>query len=260
MTFVELYGEALSIELGTADTTQLFTTARRKAAISRAEDAFVRMTDCSKRYASLAITTLTQEVSLTAVTDYIRLLGDPSIKIVNDDTTINDIYLQGVDFTRREPEELDRTEPGWRGVDAGTPTSWYLRTDGGILYLGAHPTPEVPDDETWTWRVPYLAAPDPMAADADIPFSIKPSATRLPMLELYKYHQALAHYAAASLEPLRKNYAAYTRQMQLYAGYVAEWLQSKRAGGPEQVRLERNYYKSTVSAISPYSHDWQRWP
>jgi hypothetical protein len=46
MDFVTLYGLELDRELGSADRTVLFTTARRKAAINAAQLEWVKRTEC----------------------------------------------------------------------------------------------------------------------------------------------------------------------------------------------------------------------
>jgi hypothetical protein len=48
MTFLQLYGDYLDIELGSADRTALFTTARRKDAVNRAQLEFAKQTECSR--------------------------------------------------------------------------------------------------------------------------------------------------------------------------------------------------------------------
>ena len=236
MTFQQLWDDQLDIELASSDQTILFTATRRKKAVNDAQDAFVRMTGCTKRYGTISITDETDEYNiLTTLTDYIKLAGDPSIKIVSSSSTR---YIQGKDdFPRRDPEWLDAITPGWRAYDAGTPTAWYLRRDSGVEYLGATPPPDVASGETWTWIVPYVAQPTTMSNNSDEPFT-----TNSVALPISEYHQALVHYAAAQLEPLRKNYSGVTRQQQLYAGYVANYLQDEQADGNDQIWFERNYY------------------
>jgi hypothetical protein len=55
MTFAQLYGESLNRELGSDDTTQLFTTVRRKAAINEAQREFARVTECYTREATIPL-------------------------------------------------------------------------------------------------------------------------------------------------------------------------------------------------------------
>jgi len=251
LVFSDLYGSRLNTELSSEDTTQLFTTVLRKKAINDAQDAFVRMTACTKRYASIAIVDGTQEYDLEALTDYIRQLGPPSVKVVK--AGASDRYIQGEAFPRRDPEWLDRLEPGWRAASAGTPCAWYIREDGGSTYVGLHPKPDVGSGETWTLIQPYLADPADLTADGDEPFTISSAI----VARLRPFHQALVHYAAAMLEPLRKNYSGYDRQMKLFAGYVANYIAQHTEDAPAQITLRRDYYGDSFSQRPP---DWRTWP
>jgi hypothetical protein len=237
MTFVDLYDTLLDIELGTG-AVDLFTLALRKYAINQAQDDFARKTGCTVRYANIAMSDGTGEYALnpTNITDYIRLTEheQPYIKIVDG---TDERYIQGDDFPRRTSGLLNRLEPGWRAADDGTPAFWYLKEDGGTSYLGVYPPPDI-DTETFTLVVPYVADPADMTASGDIPFTFAAVPTR----RLYTYHQALVHFAAAQLEPLRKNYSGVQRQLQLYAGYVAQYYQDERKAAPDQITLARNYF------------------
>lgn len=256
MTFLQLWDDALDIELASADTSQLFTTARRKKAVNDAVGAFVRMTDCVTRIGSIAIVDETATYDLeTTLTDYIRLYGSPSIKIVEAD--VDDRYIQGDDdFPRRDVEQLDADEPGWRATDAGTPSRWLLEDDAGASNIILNPPPDVGSGETWTIRVPYVALPPDMTADGHLPFSVPVGTTT--KIRLQPYHQGLAHYAAALLEPLRKNYAGAQRQMTLFNGYVAMYLQDERVNGPDQITVVRDYFSESIRTTLPV--DPRRWP
>jgi hypothetical protein len=240
VTFLDLYDTQLDIELGTGDV-NLFTVALRKAAINAAQDDFARKTGCTVRYGEIAIVDGTAEYSLNTgivALDYMRLAEGkaPSIKIVHADYTR---YIQGKDdFPRRTPETLDRLETGWRAADAGTPSCWYLKEDGGSDLIGMHPAPDVTSGQTWTWIVPYVANPADMTAGSDVPFTF----ATVPTKRLIAYHQGLVHFAAAQLEPLRKNYSGVQRQLQLYSGYVAQFLQDRKKGEPDEIIMARNYF------------------
>lgn len=245
MTFLELYSTFLDIELASSDTVQLFTTVRRKAAVNAAQGVFVRMTGCTKVYGSVALTDSTGEYdlevvlfpSITMVPDYVRMAGPPSVKITTTATGAVR-WIQGdQDFPRRDPEELDREEPGWRNVSDGTPISWYLRDDGGSTYIGLHPEPKIPSTETWVLVVPYVALAPDMTTPIELPFTINAG----PIKRLIPYHQALVHYAAALLEPLRKNYSGAQHQMALYTSIVAQYFQQLREDGPDQITFKRDY-------------------
>ena len=252
MTFLELYGAQLNIELSNDDTTQLFTLARRKKAVNDAQLAFARQTGCTRRYGSITMTDGTGEYSVIAtLTDWIRLAAAPSVKIVDGSVTT---WIQGFrDFPRRDPEWLDHEDPGWRAAPAGTPASWYEQTNSGVTYLGVTPAPDI-DGETWTLYVPYVASPSTMTADADVPF--KTGSVSRPGLDVY--HQGLVHYAAAQLEPLRKNFAGAQEQMSKYASYAADYLVKERETGPDQVTYVREYLGESHHGM--VSYDPRRWP
>jgi hypothetical protein len=252
MTFVQLYSTFLDIELASSDTTQLFTTVRRKLAVNEAAKAFARMTDCLKRYGSVPIIDETGEYDLeVAFTDFIRVLEDPSVKIIGASDTR---YIQGDDLPRRDPAQLDWENPNWRAADAGTPMAWYLRPDGGATFLGLTPAPDVGSGEMWTILVPYSALPADMSADIDLPFTVSSNSP----IRIAPYHQALVHYAAASLEPLRKNYAGAQRQMSLYNDYIAKYYEDERTSGPDQITMMRGYFDE--SKRQTRAVDWRRFP
>lgn len=239
MTFIQLWDDALDIELATSST-ELFTTVRRKKATNDAQDNFARVTGCTKRYASIAVVDGTAEYDLEAITaaDYIRLAGAPSIKIV---TTLTGVtrYIQGpLDFPQREVEELDREEPGWKTADDGTPARWYIKEDGGTTLLGLNPGPDITSGDVWTLVVPYVADPADMVADGSEPFTFGANVIK----RLVPYHQALVHYAAAVLEPARKNYTGVQRQMQMYSGFVAQYLQQRTEDQNNQITVLRDYF------------------
>lgn len=237
MTFVQLYGAQLDIELSSADRTQLFTTARRKQAVNDAMHNFERTTSCTPVYGNIPIVDNTAEYDLMAAfPNFISLheRQEPFIKRVSGSTIT---YIQGESFVRRTPHWLDEDSPGWRADSKGTPSSWYIRNDTGKTYIGVDPPP-APGSETWTLTVPYLSRSTDMSADSDLPFTVGGNTYTI----LTPYHQGLVHYAAGLLEPLRKAYSLATRQMQYYAQYVADYEKAKRKGGPNQVTMRRNYY------------------
>lgn len=333
MLFSDLYGTQLDIELGSADRTQLFTTARRKKAINDAMHNFERITNSTPAYGSIAVTmkaaaspstatsvyaggtghavndiltvsggtfTTAARFTVTAVTSgvitavslltagsytvlptnpvattssgagtgatltvrwtgtseydllsnfsgYISLLEreEPSIKIVDSSNNIS--YIQGDSFQRRTPHWLDMDAPGWRADSGGTPNSWYLRNDTGKTYLGVDPPPVPATGSTWTILVPYLSQSTDMSADSDQPFTVGGNIYSV----LAPYHQALVHYAAGVLEPLRKGYSAAKRQMDLYAGYIAQYETKKRKDGPNTVTYRRSYFRDAARPSRP---------
>src|SRR3990167_8386798 len=125
MTFLELYGVELDREVG-SDSTTLFTTVRRKAAINAAQLEFVERTECLTRQTTVALVDGTQEYDLEAITDFLRISKQGvSIRITDSDANVR--YIEGDDLTVTSVERLNQEAPGWRAVDAGTPTHVYLR-------------------------------------------------------------------------------------------------------------------------------------
>lgn len=257
MIFTDLYGTQLDIELGSADRTQLFTTARRKKAINDAMHNFERITSCTPVQGTIAVVDNVAEYDLLlAFPNYISLQDqrEPAIKIVNGSNTR---WIEGENLARRTPTWLDREDPGWQADPKGTPSFWYLRNDSGHTYVGLDPAPNpaAVSGDVWTLYVPYLAASDDLVNDGDSPFSIN----GVPFAVLAPYHQALVHYAAGLLEPLRKNYSGAQRQMSLYAGYIAQYETKKRKDGPNQITQRRNYLRDARDSNSR-AVDWRRFP
>lgn len=246
MTFLELYGSGLDIQLASADT-QLFTTARRKQAIRDAELAFIRETGCTRKYGSISIVDGTAEYSVATFTDYLWFADTERSSIRVKDADGNVRYIQGDDLKFVTPGWLDTFNPSWREMDAGTPTHQYLRVNGGVRYLGCWPAPDVGAGETWSWVVPYVAKPDTLTDDTDVPFSF--SNVELPGLE--PFHQALVHYAAAQLEPLRKNYDAVKYQMGIFTGFVRRYLGIRADEQPGQIQLAHSYLGSRSYGEDP---------
>lgn len=241
MDFVTLYGEALHIELGSQDTTSLFTTVRRKAAINKAQLEFVKRTGCFRRSASLALIHNQREYDLEASAvisgqDFLRVWDDGVELVVTVGTNVS--YRSGEDFPRRDVPLLNRQYPGWRSMSATSiPQSWYLRQDGGTVNFGLSEPPSITAPDTSTVTLPYVARPLDLSADADVPFAL--TANALQVLE--PWHQALPHYAAALLERLRKNVSAEQKQLTLFAGYVADYLQQQVPTDGESIWMARDY-------------------
>lgn len=241
MTFLQLYGEGLNRELGSDDTTALFTTARRKQAINDAQLEFAKQTECFQKTVSLTMVDETQEYDLEAIVadDYIDL-AKGGVEYVYTDADGNVTYRSGDEFARTELDILNREEPGWRDADSTTlPDGWYIREHAGKVYFGLTQKPDVTAPATATVTVPYLAIPVEMTSDSHEPYSL--TAGSDPKRALRPWHQALVHYAAALLEPLRKNFPAEQRQRALFAGFVADYLQRHRPRNGTRITMARNY-------------------
>jgi len=223
--FKALYGEALDFELGSYDTTELFTTARRKLAVNRAQREFARLTQCYIREF------LTPLVSGTASYDVGGVAADAFVDFSR--RPVDLVRTRGVDVAatplqRHDVPWLDLHKPGWRDSGtAGVPEVVAYNPDGGAATLLLTPTPLVPAGETWSLRLAALVTPADMVSDTDVPF--RHASDSLTSLE--PYHWALAHFAASLLERLRKDTDAVEKQLTLFGAYVQDYQGSQRPLG-----------------------------
>lgn len=252
MTFVDLYGEALDLELASADRTERFTTAKRKTATNAAQVEWVRRTGSFILEESEPVVSLTQEYDLQALIASNRFMRfatrQPYIKVVAGSVTT---YIDGKNFPRLNIEDLDRDQPGWRQASADRPNGWYIREVGNTYLLGLFPPPKVPAGQTWTLIIPYVAYPNDMTADGDIPFENSP--------RLRAYHRGLAHFAASELERLRKNFSAVQMQLSLFDRWVREYQGDRADPAGTQVSFSHNYF-SAAQRVSDLPPDPRRWP
>src|SRR5512146_323708 len=169
--FSTLYTDWLDRELGT-DKTDLFTLVRRKAAVNEGIKEFARLTECFTRQATIALVDSTAEYDLEAITaaDY-QYLAKDGVLIKQTDSGGDITYITASDLTRTSIARLDAEESGWREADPGTPSQWYIREDGGKVYLGFYVPPDVPAGDTWQALVTYVASPPDLTNEADIPFT-----------------------------------------------------------------------------------------
>lgn len=235
--FSALYGILLDRELGTDDTT-LFTTVRRKAAVNDATVEFARQTKCYVRTATIALSDGTSEYDLEAgitAGDFVELAKEqPRIEWTDTGGTVTTIA--GDEFKRSDVSVLNRTDPGWQDAADATPSKWYLRDDGGKVYFGLYPPPEVAAGETWNLKVPYVAVPPTMTLDTHEPFEEVADIK----ISLREWHQGIVHFAASFLEKFRRDKVASLEQKQLALEYVADYLKSRRPKS-RQVQFARNY-------------------
>jgi hypothetical protein len=256
VTFDQLYGIELDRELGTADTSQRFTTTRRKAAINAGQLEFVKRTECFTRQTTVTLADDTQEYDLEAtITDFAWVSKQGlSIKIV--DASGNTRYLEGDDLQETSVEALQTNEPGWRAVSKGTPQYWYLRRDGGTLNVGLYPKPTITTD-TWTLIVPYVVVPTDLNADSDEPFSISGNAIR----SMRPWHRALVYFAAFDLEKLRKDVSRQQSALQLFELEVQKYLASMKPRNGQRVRFAKNYRAmQRASGLTPRRYDPRAYP
>lgn len=246
--FAALYFTRLNQELGTDDSTVLFTTARRQTAINDGQQEFVDLTECLIRVSTITITGGTGEYDLHSTTiiadqDFVRLAPDQAVEFHYTDASSFTQYLSGDDLPQRSVRWLDTYEPNWRNstgsTGAQTPRTFYLRPDGGALYLGFYPVPSTGSSASAKVVLPYVAYPTDMTSSGDQPFTVNSSVR----LDLRPYHQALVHYAAHHLEKLRRDDAASDRQLQKFMGYVARYLQAMRKKGGTALTFSRQYFR-----------------
>lgn len=237
MTFLELYGTELDRELGSSSTV-LFTTARRKAAVNAAQLEFVKRTECLMKETSVSLVDDTQEYDLeAAITDF-GWISKQGIRIaITSGSTTR--YLEGDDLRETTVARLTTDEPGWRAASAGTPTHYYLRRDGGRMYLGLHPKPSI-DTETWVAVIPYVIQPADLSADIDVPFTVSSNALN----SLKPWHRALTHFAAFDLEKFRKDTGRQQAQLALFEAEVQKFMGNEKPKNGSRIRLARDYRSS----------------
>ena len=235
MTFLELYGTELDRELGTADRTQRFTVARRKAAINAGQLEFVKRTECLTRSVSISLVDGTREYDLeTSITDFGWISKQGLSISVTDGTTT--WYYEGDDLTFTTVERLNSEHPGWRSWTAGVPRYVYIDRNGGALNLGFVPAPDF-DGDTAAVRVHAVVIPADMSADADEPFTVSSNAIR----SLRMFHRALVYYAAFDLEKLRKDPQREGLFSQLFDAEIEKYTLASKPKGGQQIRLARDY-------------------
>lgn len=246
--FSSLYGNRLDRELGSADASQLFTSARRKAAINEAHEEFAEITECLQRRVSIPLTGGTAEYDLNSTTviptgDFLRYAAVPP-EFWYTDASGAVTVLTGDDLPRREVSWLQRFFPGWQTSTVASsakqlPTCWYDRPDGGARNLGFAPVPSTGSSASIVAVVSYIARPTPMTSDTQEPFTVNSSART----DLRPYHQALVHFAACQLEKLRRDDAASDRQKQTFLGYITRWWAQTRPKGGRQTTYRRDYWQ-----------------
>jgi len=145
---------------------------------------------------------------------------------------------------------LDDNEPGWRLSTVASsvsqlPQLYYLRPDGGSLYLGFWPPPSTGSSEAAVARVPYVARPPVLTSDTSEPFTVN----GVVRTDLRDYHQAIVHYAAHQLEKLRRDDQASDRQLQKFQGYVQRFIANTRRKGGQVLSLVRTYFRPRRSTL-----------
>lgn len=252
--FSSLHGELLSIELGSTDSTELFTTQRRQSAILEGEREFADLTECVLRESSVSCSNGVREYNLHdstvfGSTDFLRLStqSTPEYRVVSSQSTASGStqIVGGESFLRYSVGRLDWERPGWRdSTGSATPDGWYLRANGGQVLFGFVQPPTIQSSESGTLRIPYVPRLTQSSNSTSEPFTIS-SQVRF---DLRPYHHALVHYGAHRLEKLRKNADGSDRQLQVFLGYVQRYLQQNRPKHGGRVRMMQHYFRKAHRA------------
>ena len=245
--FSQLWGDDLTTELGTSDTSVLFTDARRKHAVNVGYRQFADLTECFVKRSTITVSSSAQEFNIGSTSNlsgssgFLRIASEGPAYITTD-TAGNQQILAGDDFPQVAIPQMDGDDPGWRSTSTpATPTGWYLRENGGALYFGLDTPADVSTSETAELLIPFVCNPSSMTASTDVPFAVSTNYRR----DLVPYHQGLVHYAAHLMEKLRRDDERADKQLQLFMGYVQRYLQDKRKKGGKGVRTSKNYFKDS---------------
>ena len=248
--FSSLYTTYLTQELGSEDSTILFTDSRRKRAVKDGIAQFADLTECLARTYTLTVTSTAYEYDLNAIGDFARMAANQDIAFQYTDASSNLTVVAGrTDLPMRTVAYLDNYEPGWRQSSVSTsmqlPSATYLRPDGPALWLGFTPPPSSGSSASMLAKVPYV----PYLASSAVstttePWTINSSART----DLRPYFMAPVHYAAHQLEKLRRDDAASDRQLQKFIGYVQRYLSDKRQKGGTVLTHARQYFRRSLSS------------
>lgn len=234
----------LDQELGTADSTVLFTSTRRSQGVNDGLAEFADQTECFKRVSTVVCSCNVTAYDLlsSAVFNSTAFVRVAARGVEYHFTDSNGLLTQlaGDDFPRRDIEVLNREDPGWRqSTTPGTPTCYYIDDTDGTYRIGLDIPPDIGSSEIGALVVPYVSRPAPMTSTGDIPFTVG-SNTRY---DLVPFHKALTHYAASMLEKLRGDTEASDRQMASFLSYVQRYNEKFKNKGSNFVRLAKNYLK-----------------
>lgn len=258
-TMGQLSKDRLSIELNN-NSTNLYTSTRRQQAINDAQEEFADLTECLIREATVACSCNVTEYMLLSsgvlngADDYSRL-AKQGVEFQRTDSNGHVTQAAGDDFPERPIQLQNRAEPGWRAstTPVTVPQGYYLRPDGGNLYIGLWEPPKVGSSDTVLLRVPYVARPAAMASTTAIPFTVN-STVRT---DLTVYHRALPHYAAHKLLGLTGDAQGSVAQLQLFQTYVQRYIAAQRPRGGQFVTYATDYLQR---ARGSDGDDWRRVP
>mgnify|MGYP001565818030 CR=1 FL=1 len=273
MNFETLTGFALNIELNSADSTQLYTSTRRDAAINEAYEEFCALTKCLKRDSTVTCSCLTVEYNILSTgvlqnssDDYLELAPqgvEYRLASSGGSSIVSTRIAAGDDFPQLPIQHRNRYDVGWRvsTVAVDLPKGYYVRSDGPNLFVGLAEPPSIGSSEVGRLIIPYILRGKPMTSSGAEPFTVN-STVRT---DLLVYHKALPHYAAYKLLPLIGDGDGANAQLQKFLGYVARFTQSQRPKGGQHVTMARNYlgeqrgaygWRTTQSSVTNFT--WVR--
>lgn len=262
MDFLTLYGDQLDQELGSSDA-NLFTTAKRKAAINRAQLWWIVETECVQRTKAITVVDGTSEYDLVTEIDDEAFLSisrqGPEIIVTNTDSGDITQYAGNRDFQRVTIPWLNQYLPNWRAIQPSqVPMRWYERIEAGHRYFGINPTPDIISPFTWTLNVPYVVRVPDMTADADVPFTVAGTTDT----SLVPWHDTLAIRAAWELEKLRKDVERSELKRQMADARLADYLSAQKVPYSRVVQPMRSYRREQQWAGGlpcpgePYGRCW----
>lgn len=262
-TFEDLWGARLDRELGSADRTQLFTQERRQAAINEGAQEFCRLTDClmlELRMGLVVHQPIYAAPQLTIAPDRAQLTRWLDPFVIEQTISGQRQVLEPPNFVKRSLQWMNRYSPGWRTAPDGSPQHYIIQRGlagfplnpplvppvGDEVFI-LNPPPLINTGDAWTLVTRAGVLPQPLTAPDDLPFTVVAEIdtevrTSPPPFELAYYSQALVHWGAYQLEKLRRNYQVAQAQLQLFQGYVADYLNRQRDdNGEEQITYIRDY-------------------
>lgn len=248
MNFSHLYSSALDQELGSAETSTLFTTDRRKGAINRGLFEFCDLTGCAVRQSTITCSNGVGEYNLNSTViltngDYLRPAPQmPEYHLISSGSSASTQFQAGDLLLRREIPWLNQYSPSWRSSTGATPEAHYYRADGGRYFVGLTPPPRIGSSQVGKIVFPYLAKPSSMTETTNVPFTFSDTNGSTTREDLEPYHAALVHYAAHQLEKLRRDFEASDRQLQMFLGFVERYKRNSEPVGGMQIRQARNYF------------------
>lgn len=248
MVFERLYKDELSIALNNSDTSVLYTSTRRRQAINDAVEEFADLTECYVRQSTVTCSCNTAEYMLLSSTggstDFVRIAKQGAeYHHISSGSSGRTKTVSGDQFPRRDIEWLNRHDPNWREstTPVALPQAYYLRPDGGNLYIGLTERPDIGSSEVGKLLIPYVARPAPMTSTGEEPFTHNSSVRT----DLRVYHKALPQYAAYKLLSLVGDAQEADKRLQTFLGYVARYAQAQRPKGGTHITVGRSYFRES---------------